>query len=669
MICKRRWTLVGNILRGGSNRNCATSLTWQHGGTVEREGKKQQGELGWTSRGTAMTVTTDRYICVRCVGVEEVNRHRTDRNQGMEDEKTHITVAMVEHKIITRRIEPILDWATMGVSHVKDRKILIIGIVSSLILGFTIGILIGYFGIDNVHESKDGIRSTLVQEALTQDGDPGISDLLMNRIVPDNIRLNLQYSENTTSQPLPGIPAVTIGYGAAEYFLRIMGGRQAPEGWVGGIPVTYSLGPDLRDSRKIRLSTSNKNSRRKTYNAFGIIKGFVEPDRYVLMGNHRDAWVLGSIDPSSGTALMMEVSRVMGELVKSGEWKPRRSIIFCSWGAEEFGLIGSTEWVEEYIKNLENRAVAYINVDLVTDLHQRNHTLRSLGSPLLYDVIYDATKKVENPNPNEVERGHRSVFETWLENKPRADNPNSPVISSMGSGSDYAMFQMRAGVPSLDVRYTYRSEWGMSSYPLYHTAYETFHLVDQIMDRGFKFHAAVGRVCGEIIRSLSDSLIIPFNLVEYGNKLRENYESLVKGYGDIFHRENIPLDVLNTTIQGFRLVVTAFHRAANNVDKSNPILTRMINDQLIQFEGSFLDPAGLPGRPLYRHVIQSTSSANGYAGVSFPGLVDTVTHAQTGMGSWEEVKKHLSVVIFTIRSAASTLKEVTDFMRDERQSI
>ncbi|KAK7502668.1 hypothetical protein BaRGS_00005918, partial [Batillaria attramentaria] len=197
-------------------------------------------------------------------------------------------------------------------------------------------------------------------------------------------------SENETGIPLPSIPAHCIGYTAAEHFLRELTGPPAPDSWRGRIKnVTYNIGT-LKAGLQVRLTTTTTNSIRKAENVIGVIKGSVEPDRYVLMGNHRDAWVYGSIDPSSATAVMMEVARVMAQLAKEGRWRPRRSIMFCSWGAEEYGLIGSNEWAEQYVKILGPRAVAYVNIDIAV---QGNYSLRGSGTPLMYRPLFEAAKK------------------------------------------------------------------------------------------------------------------------------------------------------------------------------------------------------------------------------------------------------------------------------------
>nr|XP_022329273.1 N-acetylated-alpha-linked acidic dipeptidase 2-like [Crassostrea virginica] len=469
------------------------------------------------------------------------------------------------------------------------------------------------------------------------------------------------YRLNETEAHLPQIPCHPIGYGVAKNLLGYMGGTEVPADWRGALNLTYRYGGSLINSAsRVRIRISTKNEKKRTYNVFGVIRGRVEPDRYVLLGNHRDAWVFGAIDPSSGTAVMKEVSRVMGNLVKANKWRPRRTIIFCSWGAEEYGLIGSTEWIEQYVKNLAARAVAYLNVDIAV---QGNYSLRSLGTPLLYSAIYDATKKI--PNPDDQDMTKKTVYDKWFASFPDTAQ-GLPRISDMGSGSDYAPFIKRVGLPCVDIRYTYNTnQYKISSYPLYHSKYETFKVVDEIMDRGFKRHQAVGQTWAELARNLADSLIIPFKVQDYAKKLQQLIKQLEDDFGQLMKSNGIEFDLLYNVSNRFTTETTAFQKFVDSVDKKDPFAIRKVNDQLIQLERAFIDPQGLPGRPLARHVLFAESSVNTYAGSSFPGLADGMFEIEGSPDEarrWEIVRKHFSVILYTIESAASTLRDVHKFM-------
>ncbi|XP_023932658.1 N-acetylated-alpha-linked acidic dipeptidase 2-like [Lingula anatina] len=255
--------------------------------------------------------------------------------------------------------------------------------------------------------------------------------------------------------PLPTISSHPIGYNDAIQFLGNMTGDVAPPEWQGKLSITYRLGPGFNNtSWKVQMNISTHDEYRTTYNVFGFIEGSVEPDRYVLIGNHRDAWVFGAADPSSGTAAMMEMSRAFGQMVKQG-WRPRRTLIFCSWGAEEYGLIGSWEWVENFVKNLNQRAVAYLNVDIAV---QGNYSMRASSTPSLHKIIYESSKKIPNPNPEEVKSDRPSLYDTWVNSFPRkGSQPKLPFINAVGAGSDFTGFLQLVGVSSMDTRYTYNT--------------------------------------------------------------------------------------------------------------------------------------------------------------------------------------------------------------------
>ncbi|GFO49278.1 N-acetylated-alpha-linked acidic dipeptidase 2 [Plakobranchus ocellatus] len=375
----------------------------------------------------------------------------------------------------------------------------------------------------------DGVQRGTI---FTGDGDP---------LTPGYPANNLAYRPNEADVKLPKIPSHPIGYGAAEKIMKHLGGMEVPgdSDWQGGMNITYRTGPGfLNTSWRIQLNVTSHNQRAKAENVIGIIKGEIEPDRYVLLGNHRDAWIYGALDPSTGTAAMLEIARVMGKLVQTGEWKPRRSIMFCSWGAEEYALAGSTEWVEQYVATLRERAVAYINMDTAV---VGNDTLRLGAVPLMHKVAYEAAKKVENPNPAERAAGRTSVYDTWLHIEPwKDDNGQSkgvPRIDDLGSGSDFAPLLQKVGIPALDLWYSfdpalYNVQW----FALYHTEYEVFDIYKSQFDRDFKCLQAVARVSAEVTRSLADSLLLPLGLSDYSQGLHDILHTLDNDYGAVLRK-------------------------------------------------------------------------------------------------------------------------------------
>ncbi|ELU09884.1 hypothetical protein CAPTEDRAFT_160163 [Capitella teleta] len=474
--------------------------------------------------------------------------------------------------------------------------------------------------------------------------------------------------ENETS--LPTIPVHPISYGDAEEFLKQLSGEEAPEEWRGALPITYRLGPGLVNNGKIQMFISTHNVMRDTYNVMGIIRGSVEPDRYVMLGNHRDAWVFGAVDPSSGTAAMMEVARAMGKAYQEG-WRPRRSIVFCSWAAEEYGILGSREWVEHYGKILGDRAVAYLNVDIAV---QGNFTLRGRAMPMLFNVMRESAKHVDNPSTTEIAKGRTTVYDTWAANYPEKDSTGQatgrPKLPILGSGSDFAPFVGKVGVTCADIRYHYDDSLGISSYPLYHSVYETFHLVDTYMDPGFKLHAAVSQYWAELARNLADSYLLPFNVVDYAGAISDYVDRVEESFGELIRANGLgtSLAFLRDASEQFTKACEQFQNSLEDVNYENPIEVRRFNDQMMDLERAFIDPLGLPDRPLTRNVVFAPSKHNSYAGSSFPGITDAMFEIEKKSGvekqeQWRLVHKQLATVTFFIETAAASLHPATDYMK------
>ncbi|KAM8920874.1 putative N-acetylated-alpha-linked acidic dipeptidase [Pelodytes ibericus] len=458
---------------------------------------------------------------------------------------------------------------------------------------------------------------------------------------------------------LPSIPVTPIGYNDAAKYLSKMSGVEVPSSWKGKLKLTYRVGPGFvspHDKSKLKLYVQTHNMKKIVRNVVGFIRGQDEPDRYVVLGNHRDAWVFGAIDPSSGTAAMMELSRAMARLLERG-WRPRRSILFCSWGAEEYGLIGSTEWVEEMGKVLGPRTVVYLNVDLSL---AGNSTLRALASPILHKLLFESAKKVENPNPDEVKAGRNTVFDTWLASLPSSYDPATPRVGSLGSGSDYASFLQLLGISSADVRYTYDQKYSLSSYPMYHSVYETMDLVSRLMDRGFKYHQAVARLWGEMALRMADDVILNLDCVNYAVTIERIVHDVEKAYGPLLQSKGVSLDSVKEAVSEFKAAAEGLQKRAENANKENQVEVRKINDQLMLLERAFIDPLGVAGNLYYRHVIYAPNQHNLYAASSFPGLAAALFDIENDPDQgkrWQQVEKEISILAYTISSAANTMQD------------
>ncbi|KAM9033236.1 N-acetylated-alpha-linked acidic dipeptidase 2 [Sarcophilus harrisii] len=470
-----------------------------------------------------------------------------------------------------------------------------------------------------------------------------------------------RYAENE-GVGIPQIPVHPIGYHDAEILLRNMGGIAPPDNsWKGNLNVLYNIGPGFignYSTKKVRMHVHNTNEITRIYNVIGMIRGSLEPDRYVILGGHRDSWVFGAIDPTTGAAVLQEVVRSFGKMM-SGGWRPKRTIIFASWDAEEFGLLGSTEWAEENAKILQERSIAYINSDSSIE---GNYTLRVDCTPLLYKLVYNLTKEINSPDDGFESR---SLYESWLKKDPSPEDKHIPRINKLGSGSDFEAYFQRLGIASGRARYTKNRKTNkFSSYPVYHTIYETFELVNQFYDPTFKKQLAVAQLRGGLVYELADSRIIPFNIQDYAKAL-ENYATsiynLSKKHDQQLKDHRVSFDSLFSAVRNFTNAAADFHRRLAHIDFNNPIAVRIVNDQLMLLERAFIDPLGLPGRQFYRHIIFAPSSHNKYAGESFPGIYDAMFDIENKADqheAWEEVKKQISIATFTVQAAAGTLKEV-----------
>ncbi|XP_008157319.2 aminopeptidase NAALADL1 [Eptesicus fuscus] len=485
-------------------------------------------------------------------------------------------------------------------------------------------------------------------------GDPLTPYLPAN---PSSFRL-----DPANASGFPPIPIQPIGFEGAKVLLCNLQGPSAPAAWQGALGCDYKLGPGFQPGgvfagSQVNVSVHNRLELRNSSNVLGIIRGAVEPDRYVLYGNHRDSWVHGAVDPSSGTAVLLELSRVLGALLKKGIWRPRRSIVFASWGAEEFGLIGSTEFTEEFFSKLQERAVAYINVDISVFA---NATLRAQGTPPVQSVIFSAAKQIPAPGP-----GSLSVYDNWI----RYFNRSSPVyglvpsLGSLGAGSDYAPFIHFLGISSMDIAYTYdRSKTSARIYPTYHTAFDTFGYVDKFVDPGFSSHQAVARTAGNVLLRLSDSLFLPLNVSDYSETLRSFLQVTQQFFGALLEHRSISLGPLVTAVEKFEGAAVALGQHISALQKGtfDPLQVRMLNDQLMLLERAFLNPRAFPEQRYYSHVLWAP--LNSFAD-TFPGLADACLRAlntDPGSAAWAEVQRQLSIVVVALEGAAATLRPVAD---------
>jgi len=445
--------------------------------------------------------------------------------------------------------------------------------------------------------------------------------------IPGAPRLTLEQAYNnddsTYNTPLPNIPVVPLSWNDTRPLLLSLNGQPITDkSWWGTIPdVTYRYTGDSN----IRVMVHTNLTTMKIWNVIGKIPGAIEPDRIILMGNHRDAWVFGGADPNSGTATLMEVANGFGRLYNNG-WRPRRSIWLCSWDAEEYALIGSTEFVEKREKQLLSQAVVYMNVDIAVT---GGLNLNLQGMPSLTQVFRDVTQTISTPPPPNGTEGEdmwpSTLYDMWVANNNNpalVDTAGLPILdaSQMGTGSDYGGFVEHLGIPSTDMTFD-----GDGSYEgVYHSYFDSFYWMTTFGDKHFIYHATVAKLWGTLAIRISDTPLLPFRFTEYGIVLQSALAALqnstVKA-GASLNFTNMANAIAAMQTQAMNLDAMVLATDWNSADD---LPLRQLNDVLMLAERGFLYLQGVAGREWYRHMVWVAGQFNGYGATPFASVSDAV---------------------------------------------
>ncbi|KAF1333158.1 Glutamate carboxypeptidase, partial [Globisporangium splendens] len=452
---------------------------------------------------------------------------------------------------------------------------------------------------------------------------------------------------------IPHIPALPLSYEQANYILQSLGGTEAPATWQGGLAINggYRVGNDEVTVLNLDLVMDNKIG--PIWDVIGTIEGSEEPDQQVIIGNHRDAWVCGAVDPSSGSAVMLEIARGLGGLLKDG-WKPRRTIVLGSWDGEEYGLLGSTEWAEDNAEVLQKQAVAYINVDNVV-----GPLVLATGTPSIAEFLFQTAKDVPANKffGNETES---SLYEQWIkQNDARrakipagvSDGTLAPdhLIGFMGSGSDFTAFYQHLGVISANLGYTLNGE----VYGVYHSTMDSLMYMETLGDPQYETHASMAKWWGLLTIRLANDLVIPFDFSTYGLVMREDLVAFEAKIAAM--KRDVDFAKLHDAIQQFTDNTNKFHasiNALNTTENATSEATRLaLNKKLVNLERYLLTEDGLPHRPWYKHVIFGPGFYQGYMGTAFPGIDDAIAFGDNST----TIQTHVDDVARVITNAAEFL--------------
>jgi N-acetylated-alpha-linked acidic dipeptidase len=440
---------------------------------------------------------------------------------------------------------------------------------------------------------------------------------------------------------LTRIPVQPIAYDVAKTILSQLKGPLRPRGFQGGLPFAYHVGGT--NDVKLRLKTDMDYKLRTIWNVVARIDGNEEKDRWVVLGNHRDAWVFGAVDPNSGTSAMLEVGKGFGELLKQG-WKPRRTIILCSWDAEEYGLVGSTEWAEEMADDLRTKAVAYLNLDAAVS----GPNFGASSVPSLWKLIRGATRDIKDPKTG------KSVYQQWQdrsrENRPEGDQDTREArISALGSGSDYTPFLQHLGVASTDMSFN-------GDYGVYHSAYDSFYWMDHFGDPGFTYHVAAAQVWGTLAMRLADADGLQFDYTDYASQVRAFFTETMRLARIRNLAESVDEKSMTAAIDDFAKEAERVEKDRQEaVRKSDRARLGKINDALMLAERQFIDARGLRGRAWYKHQIYAPGFYTGYAAQPLTDFRQAVDDRNSA-----NAKESLEKIVDSIKRVTKTLKSATD---------
>ncbi|HEX4380700.1 MAG TPA: M28 family peptidase, partial [Candidatus Acidoferrum sp.] len=355
---------------------------------------------------------------------------------------------------------------------------------------------------------KDGAQRGSVADMPFYSGDP-----LTPGIGATKNAKRLKIEEAPTITKIPVLP---ISWGDAQPLLSALTGRVAPDGWRGGLGMTYRIGPG---PAKVHLKVKSNWDIKPVYDVIAKIPGATAPDEWVMRGNHHDAWVNGAEDPISGLDAVLEEARSMSELLKQG-WKPKRTIIFCAWDGEEPGLLGSTEYAEEHADELKQHAVAYINSDTNGRGYlfiEGSHTLEKFTNEVSKDISDPETKLSawKRNQLREIANAHSA--EARQEARQRADLR----IAALGSGSDYTAFLQHDGVASVNLGFGGEDGGG-----IYHSIYDDYYWYTHFSDTDFVYGRALAQTGGTMVMRLADADLLPFEFNDFSDTIQTYIKEL-----------------------------------------------------------------------------------------------------------------------------------------------
>jgi N-acetylated-alpha-linked acidic dipeptidase len=430
---------------------------------------------------------------------------------------------------------------------------------------------------------------------------PVDGDISIDRLDPDEVDFHT-------------IPIAPLPYASAQKILEQMDGTPVPDqNWQGGLPFTYRMTSNT--PIEVNVKVDQPAELKPITNVIGVIEGSEYPDEWIILGSHFDAWGFGAIDPNSGTAMLLSVADVLGEMVQNG-YQPKRSIMIAHWDAEEYLLIGSSEWVEHLTEELDANSILYLNADSAVT----GPSFSASSSPSLKKPIIEASKMVQHPDTT------LSLYETWV------GESESPSLGNLGGGSDHVGLYMHIGVPSAGIS---MSQWS----PVYHSNYDTFEYYKSHLDGSFSYGPALGGVYGTVALRFAEADLLPYDFERY-------HEDLVSHLSDIQSKAesyelSIPAEPMNEELSEMENLVTQLAENMKNLTASGyaNVNRDEINRKLIQLERNFIVDEGMPYSAWLKSIYASPDPYSGYASWMLPAFQYAIEEGfdENEISNWVEI--------------------------------
>ncbi|WP_110174486.1 M28 family metallopeptidase [Luteitalea pratensis] len=478
--------------------------------------------------------------------------------------------------------------------------------------------------------------------------------------------------EFTKAQTLTKIPVLPISYADALPLLKALGGPVAPAAWRGALPITYHLGPG---AARVHLKLAFDWKLAPAFDVIATLPGTEFPDQWVVRGNHHDAWVAGASDPTSGMVAVLEEARAIAQLARAG-WRPRRTLVFAAWDAEEPGLLGSTEWVEDHAEALSARVVAYIN----SDSNARGF-FSAGGSHSLERFVNEIARDVPDPKVD-GSVGHRLLARTILSGSPSARrlarDEQRFEISALGSGSDYTPFLQHLGIASLDIGFGGEGEYGQ-----YHSIYDSVDHYKRFQDPDMAYAAALARVGGRAVLRLSEADLLPFafersaerigsyvkeieelvetlktETTEHNRRVADGTFTLASNPAERFvapaKKDDVPeieLKPLRNAVERLRVAARRFDAAATAAVDGPAAALAQANAIVFTAERALTRNDGLPRRPWFRHQVYAPGYYTGYGVKTLPAVREALEQR-----AWDEARTQVPLVAQALERYAGEIE-------------